>query len=201
MLLASLTTFITNNKHAMGVTLFYRGRLNTPKDIPAITNELEDICISAEWKYRIYDESNNELRKLPFRGISFLPHPKSENVWMLFLNDGTLFFPLSGETEEATDTLAWSSTKTQFAGADTHIALCRLFKYLSDRWFAQFEVIDDGGFWGEENSKALRKNIGIVNDAITALEEGLSGLSTEEMESVEQRVKDILEALRKKKKE
>jgi len=182
----------------MGVTIYYRGNLKNPKDIPAITAELEDICRSAEWSYRIYDDSNTELKKLPFRGITFQPHSKSESVWMIFLEDGSLFFPLGTTGDELSGEPIWAFTKTQFAGADVHIALCRLLKYLSERWFESFEVVDDGGYWEDNNAEELNKRIGIINEAITAIEEGLSSLPLQKDESAESRIKKILDALQKK---
>ena len=182
----------------MGVTIHYRGRLRDPNDIPAITAELEDICRSTEWKYRVYADTNNELRKLPFRGISFQPHPESENIWMLFLKDGRLFFPLAFEEDGDPDELKWAHTKTQFAGADIHIALCRLLKYLSDRWFDVFEVYDEGGYWEKGDDVELNKRIGIINQAIAAIEEGFSGLPVQDDESTQARIKKILDGLRKK---
>jgi len=153
----------------MGVTIHYRGRLNHSEDIPTITAELEDICQSAEWTYRIYDDSNQELRKLPFRGIVFKPHPDCEDVWMLFRDDGCFFSPFAGEQALYKDEVSWAFTKTQFAGMDVHIALCRLFKYLANKWFSSFEVNDEGGYWESENSTVLKERIGIVNDAISAI--------------------------------
>ncbi len=185
----------------MGVTIHYRGNLKNPKDIPTITAELEDICKSADWTYRVYDDSNTELKKLPFRGITFQPHPKSESVWMIFQEDGNLFFPLGATEDEFSKEPIWAFTKTQFAGADVHIALCRLLKYLSERWFQSFEVIDDGGYWEDNDAEELNKRIGIINEAITAIEEGLTGLPLQKNESTEDRVKKILDGLRKKRKD
>lgn len=104
----------------MGVTLHFRGRLNSPELIPEIVSEIADICDSNDWKYELFDEdrfykkqpSINDLqeqieemldddadpallkmRKLPdigLRGIMFNPHPECEPVGLLFTKKGVL---------------------------------------------------------------------------------------------------------------
>ncbi|HFA47804.1 MAG TPA: hypothetical protein ENJ95_02155 [Bacteroidetes bacterium] len=183
----------------MGVTIHYRGRLRRPEDIQAITDELEDICCSAGWKYSLLDFREPEKGDLPFRGIVLQPHPKSESIWMLFQDDGKMAHPFSYPSDSDPDGLPWSFTKTQFAGADTHMAVCRLLQYLAKRWFSVFEVFDEAEYYQTGDDRELRRQLGVINEAINALEKGLSeGPPLEEGESIEDRITKILEDLQRK---
>lgn len=104
----------------MGVTLHFRGRLNSPELVSEIVAEVADICVTNSWHFELFDEdrfytkqpSINDLqeqieelldedadpallktRKLPdigLRGIMFNPHPECEPVGLLFTKKGVL---------------------------------------------------------------------------------------------------------------
>jgi hypothetical protein len=56
---------------------------------------------------------------------------------------------------------AW--TKTQFAGAETHILLCKLLKYLEKKYFAEFEVIDEGGYYHTGDASRLAEKLAFLS--------------------------------------
>lgn len=104
----------------MGVTLHFRGKLNSLELVPEIVAEVADICDTNDWNYELFDEerfyqkepSIDELqeqieemldedtdpalikaRKLPdigLRGIMFNPHPECEPIGLLFTEKGVL---------------------------------------------------------------------------------------------------------------
>ena len=51
-------------------------------------------------------------------------------------------------------------TKTQYAGIDVHMAIVRLLRYLTEKYFAAFEMVDESGFWEEEDEGKLRSQFG-----------------------------------------
>ena len=155
----------------MGVTIHYRGKLRNPADIQPLTDELIDICKSAGWKYRQLNFPDPEPGDEPFSGLTIQPHPQSESIWMLFNERGELSHPFGYDMEDGS--LPWSFTKTQFAGADTHIAICRLFRYLEKQWFETFEVRDETNYWVTGDERHLRATLDYLDDAITTVDEEL----------------------------
>lgn len=49
------------------------------------------------------------------------------------------------------------SVKTQYGGIGVHIAVINLLKYLSGRYFAAFELRDEGGYWESNNEAVLQQ--------------------------------------------
>lgn len=176
----------------MGVTIHYRGRLRRPADIQPFIDELADICQSAGWKHDRHHFTDPEVR-----GVIFQPHEKCESVQFLFLEDGTMtnFFALQFGQEEK---MPWTFTKTQFAGADVHVGLCRLFKYFSDRWFEVLEVADEGGFYETMNREELQQKIDLIDAGIQAITEGLSASPLGEDETLESRLLRIMAEVQKR---
>ena len=88
----------------MGVTIHYRGKLKSVDLISTFMDEVEEICISNNWKYQLLNEDMPVIisaadAPMPFnddndfeddgfphdlRGISFEPHEESESVIFLF---------------------------------------------------------------------------------------------------------------------
>lgn len=169
----------------MGVTIHYRGRLRTPAAIHPLTEELIEICKVSGWKYSQLDLSDHEPGDEPSFGLTFQPHPACENVWMLFNERGELSHPFAAAEEG--EGLPWSWTKTQFAGAEAHMAICTLFRYLQKQWFEVLEVNDEAGYWETGNEQHLRDTIGYLGDAVFALTDAFSSTPLEEGETLEDR--------------
>ncbi|HKO80734.1 MAG TPA: hypothetical protein VJU78_10070 [Chitinophagaceae bacterium] len=53
-----------------------------------------------------------------------------------------------------TELLYTTSTKTQFAGPDAHMAIIKLLRYLKEKYFLIFELSDEGMYW-----ETLDKNV------------------------------------------
>ena len=182
----------------MGVTIHYRGRLRRPQDIEAITNELEDISRSAGWDYKLIDVAEPKEGDQPFRGININPHPDSESIKMFFRPDGVLGYPYSYEaSDDDPIQLPWVFTKTQFAGADTHKAICRLFHYLADKWFEVFDVHDESKYYQTGEDTELKRQIRVIDAGIAAIADGLSAVPLEKGESLEERLIKILEGVKR----
>lgn len=57
-------------------------------------------------------------------------------------------------------------TKTQFAGAETHILLCKLLRYLEKKYFAEFEVLDEGDYYYKSDASTLAEKMAFLNHII-----------------------------------
>ncbi len=177
----------------MGVSLHYKGKIKSLDLIPAMVSEVEDICKTNNWSYEVFDEesfrplakredildaflgedSEDELKKpdLGLRGITFRPHEESENISLLFDKDGILksilvmLFPeIQGHLK-----MPWSFTKTQFAGAEAHVKTVKLLVYLKTKYFKNFTLRDDGGYYPDGDIETLEKRMGFIGTAIETL--------------------------------
>ncbi|NWG28500.1 MAG: hypothetical protein HXY48_08200, partial [Ignavibacteriaceae bacterium] len=66
--------------------------------------------------------------------------------------------------------------KTQFAPPEIHIAIVKLLKYLKNKYIANLEVIDEGGYWETEDKELLIKNISFLNRKMDQVEEIISSI-------------------------
>ena len=173
----------------MGITLHYRGRLRQPADVQSVTKEIKDICRSAGWGFQVLDFPEAEPGDDPFSGLTFQPHPESESVWMCLNKKGELYHPFTYQPDDGG--LPWSWTKTQFAGAATHKAICDLFRYLEGKWFDVFEVKDEANYWETGDENLLREEFEYLEDAIRFMEDSLNALP--EGEESLQKIEEIAE--------
>lgn len=88
-------------------------------------------------------------------GILITIHPESEPVWLTFneANELAYYMPLNeaGEYWE----LKSLFTETQFAGSDTHIAVCELLHMLQDDYFPNLHVYDESGYFESMDEQML----------------------------------------------
>ncbi len=164
----------------MGVTIHYRGRLKSPARYTALLTEIKDICDSNQWHYTIVPSYNKaekilpELNESELTGISFSVAKGSEPVMFFFNNEGILRGPFSDYWKE--EPLPWLFVKTQFAGPEAHVVLCTLLKYLFDKYFDQYEVVDEGGYWHTGNAAGLAEKMGMINSALDKIEHTVEDL-------------------------
>ncbi len=156
----------------MGITIHYKGTLKSVGMISPLIEELVDIAKTMEWEYKILDKSIDQtsdfklvhdeksdkiIAKLPLKGISVSIHKKCEKLQLFFDKNGILRDPpqmeFSHVHEEAPSFLF---IKTQFAPLQVHITIIKLLKYLSKKYFSEFQVFDEGDYWETEDENILR---------------------------------------------
>lgn len=151
-------------ENSFTIKLHYRGRLQDPAIVPALIQEAEDICRTNGWQYHCWDEDWSQPSQLsttisegvlhfdghaPLKGISF-GVGQSETVWLTFTADGILHSLMTLVQPDFTGDdvdIPWERVKTGFDGAATHLAICKLFRYLAGKYFEVFEVRDESGYW------------------------------------------------------
>src|SRR5688572_11152687 len=131
----------------MGLSIYYRGRLRSPDLISSFIEDIMDICLEIGWKYQPIHQSNI----MPAKGLLIEPLG-SESIVLTFLEDGMLYdcmhfiYTSNPEKEKIDDrTNSWVCTKTRYAGADAHMAIIEMFRYLKAKYFSEFELRDDSG--------------------------------------------------------
>src|SRR6266508_4286767 len=144
----------------MGLSIHYSGKIKNTDLIPNLVEEVKDICISLQWKYHLFDD---ELVK----GICFSP-PECEPLFFTFSKTGVLCSPvlLQYKIHPATTI----SVKTQFAGIEAHKAVIKLLKHLKAKYFTEFELNDEGGYWESDDEQILQqqfRNYELILDTVS----------------------------------
>lgn len=164
----------------MGLSFHYSGSFRQSASLPEMIEELTDIAEIHNWKYHIFQkqfplaESDNDANKNAIYGIMFSP-PRCEPVWLCFLANRRLCSPINlelfGQSEDPKHRsfLYILSTRTQYAGTETHMAVINLLRYLAGRYFEGLEVSDEGNYWETGDVKILEANFRYYNDAPNVL--------------------------------
>ena len=140
------------------MSIHYSGSINQYDQTDKLMEEVADICSSLNWKYKLYAGHENVGN---VKGISFFPEG-SEPIFLTFLTNGKLCSPLnqiSGAMYKLNginaSLLYVTSTKTQYAGSDAHIAIIKLLYYLKEKYFTNFDLQDEGLYWETGDEKKL----------------------------------------------
>jgi hypothetical protein len=201
-----------HNTTIMGLTLHYFGRLTSPVRIPDLIEEVSDICESAGWEYKVFDHAlegvpedylnliADNATEFRVKGISFRVHEKAESTMLSFGPDGRTLSPMALFRPDLTDwsdnLLAhYSFTKTQATGADGHIVLCNILKYLFGKYFVEAEVNDEGEYYHTEDRARLDQNFVDYDEALSKVSNALSGAKLEKATTIPELMAMLREAL------
>jgi hypothetical protein len=93
------------------------------------------------------------------------------------------------------DLIFTTSTKTQYAGPDAHIAIIKFLKHISAKYLKDFMLNDEGNYWenGDENillNKFKKYNAAI--DSFCDAMEGLPAVPGDRPESLAVRIERLL---------
>lgn len=157
----------------MGLTLHYAARLRRPDLLPALNEEIADICQSLNWPCRMCDEvfeveaqyvpdepGEGPVKPVRLQGVLFTP-PDCETFALTFTPAGRLSSPINLMAADLYSDPEWVyqvHVKTQFAGPDVHIALVKLLRYLEKKYLDAVEVTDEGDYWETEDRARLEQN-------------------------------------------
>lgn len=160
----------------MGLSIHYSGTIKDVALIDKLTTEVTDICQSFNWSYHIISEPNT----YHLNGILFSPE-ECEPIFLTFLSNGRMcsfvnlmnkdLYLKNGLDEELVYT---TSTKTQFAGIDVHIAVIKLLRYLKEKYFLAFELSDEGMYWETMDENVLKKQFAKYDFLLNAVADSLS---------------------------
>jgi len=163
----------------MGITIHYKGVLKSVEMIDPLLEELADIAETMEWEYTtldkdlgqantaelVHDQNGAEIiGDLPLKGISFSIHKDCERVQLFFDKNGILRDQVQMAFSQGHDEApSFLFVKTQFAPPDVHITIVKLLKYLSKKYFAKFDVYDEGDYWETENENILKEKLNFLS--------------------------------------
>ena len=181
----------------MGLSIHYSGTIRHTSFIEELIEETADVCESMQWKYNVIREQGDE----GVNGIVFSPG-NCEPVFLTFLRDGRMCSPINLKYKEPYEAdgfdpelIYTTSTKTQYAGPATHIALLKFLKWLSGKYFENFEMNDEGYYWETNDEKILLQRFAHYNYLINTVGEVLSNIEQhpgETIDSLATRIEQIL---------
>ena len=198
----------------MGITIHYRGSINSLSLIEKLQDELVDICQSMSWDYHVWNkdlnkpfdakfvhsESGAEIKgHIPLRGITIQTDPQNESLKLLF-NRNREMSDFVTEIMKHEGTLDkkfnWLFVKTQFGAVDAHIAIIKLLKYLKQNYISDLEVNDEGGYWETGDKEALMGKRGFLLGKMSQVEKALSEIKFDHEPTREEMLRKIDEALK-----
>ena len=159
----------------MGLSIHYNGKIKDTNLVPQLLEEVQDICNTLQWKYQMIDQR-------PAKGICFTPE-ECEVLFLTFSETGEICSPLLLHYNIHPATTI--SVKTQFAGMEVHITIIKVFQYLKAKYFSEFEMYDEGGYWQSNDESVLHGRFTRYNFLLDAVAEALESFESKEGESTE----------------
>lgn len=184
----------------MGLSIHYSATIRDISLIEQLIEETADVCKSMQWEYHVIRDSGDD----GVNGIIFSPQ-NCEPVFLTFQHNRRMCSPISLKYKESyaadgldPELIYTTSTKTQYAGPATHIALLKFLKYLKTKYFETFEMNDEGFYWETDDEKILVERFNHYNYLLNAVGEALNNIPREPGESINSLADRIEEILKKK---
>lgn len=171
----------------MGLSIHYSGKLRNPDVLPELIKEAADIAESMKWDYQFIDPAPG----IPVSGVIMAPEG-SEPLWLTFHKEGFMCNPILFEyvlekegKEIPGDAEQWLFTKTQYAGAEAHMALIKLMRHLSQKYFEKFEMYDESHYWETDDEATCLARFGEYDRIMGMVGDALESLKIDPAESPE----------------
>lgn len=123
----------------MGVTIHYKGALQSMEDVAVLTDHVEADAGRLGWHVQRFDPL----------GLAVLPSEKCDPI----------------ELRPDNDLVIDSFVKTQFAGPETHIDVIGFLRRLAP-YLSGFEVDDEGDYFATEDEALLRQHMKRFEEAL-----------------------------------
>lgn len=188
----------------MGVTIFYRGRIDDLSRIEDFEDRVLDLALDLGGAARIWRSSDDDDPRRRVRGLILNLAPGQESTSLLISPEGWLIGLMEIEDAERgrLSEPPWCFVKTQFGSVEGHVAVVELLAALKREFFSDLEVNDEGGYWETRDLTGLKVKLAFVQAAIDGFADGLRrhGLSreaAEDPEILEHRLVRIAEIVRR----
>lgn len=136
---------------AMGLSIYYQGRIKDRALLPQLVSAVEDICTELGWESERFNEPEAE-------GLFFAPDG-SEPLSLTFNHDGRLVdFRYIVFRKELGEPIEGVIVKTQYAGVEAHKAVIDLFRWIAKEYFEDFELSDESRYWETGDEAVLRQS-------------------------------------------
>lgn len=133
-------------------------------------DECEPVTLIFDSEGRIYNPWMKDLIAKHDEGqvkvITVQLNLDEEELNPIFTEDSEDFDPL--------DMVYTVSVKTQFTTAEQHVKIIELLRYISGKYFSDFEMIDESGYWTSRNPEKLDAKLNKVTEFIDRFEDMVS---------------------------
>ena len=144
--IAFLSIWLASTVRA-GVTIHFEASAKSADDVPQVLKMAAAYAKERGWKLEQTPAADGKTV-----GIVLHPHIMSEPVWLQFGDDLVLR----------------DSVKTQFAGADVHIEIVRLFDALKPI-LKSLVIVDEGEYWEKRDRALLENRLNQVRESLKQL--------------------------------
>lgn len=93
------------------------------------------------------------------------------------------------------------SVKTQYAGVELHMFIIQLFRYLNNKYFADFKLSDEGQYWETNDETLLKTTFKRYTDFINGFASTIESYLTLSGEDLESYIDRLLKMLQNKRNE
>ncbi len=107
------------------------------------------------------------------RGILINVHEKADPLRLTFNEAGELAYYMPLDDAGAYWEMKTLFTKTQFAGAEIHIAVCDFLRFLQDNYFPGLNVYDEANYFESGDAARAAQQIGLLDDIMERLQTAL----------------------------
>jgi hypothetical protein len=171
----------------MGLSFHYSGRIREYNKIDSLIEEVKDLCRDLNWTYDILDDDQ-------IKGI-IVGVGESEPLWFTFVPDGRTCNVINLQYTDPNDKYySLCAVKTQYAGPEVHISMIKMLRYISEKYFSEIEVMDEGEYWetgDEENLRKIFARYTMIIDAFAAKLETMERIPGESEESLVNRIEQM----------
>ena len=158
-----LNTEYPNDKFVSPLNEDDYGMIFTPEDCEPVTLIFDsEGRIYNPWMKDIIAKHNEGQVKV----ITVQLNLDDEELNPIFTEDSEDFDPL--------DMIYTVSVKTQFTTAEQHVKIIELLRYISGKYFSDFEMIDESGYWTSRNPEKLDAKLNKVTEFIDRFEDMVS---------------------------
>jgi hypothetical protein len=156
----------------MSISIHLSGRLKEFSLLPELLSDVAATCEAGGWEYDLVHASD----PYPLEGIWFMP-TGCDTISLTFTSDGKIChasMPSGGIPDEDGNyiVLAYSSSAgIQGIKAAAHLSLVQLFRKLKEKYFSEFQLIDEGNYWETQNDDELLKHFEEYDQAVKDTDE------------------------------
>lgn len=190
----------------MGISIYYKGKFNPQQQLSELIAEVIDIATTNDWIYQVWNtEFNCDLLGLKMvtkdiYGISLTPKD-CETMSFTFASNGRLISQVAlflEEGESLEEHAFGAFTKTQYAGIKTHLLLVDLFRYISEKYLLEAELLDDARYWETNDKEIAIQNFNKNSFFINSFSDALCNTNQQPGESLEDLLERVAKEIRRK---
>lgn len=159
--------------------------------IDALVEEVKDLCKDLNWTHTILNDDK-------IKGI-IVSAEGSEPLWFTFVPDGRTCNVVNLQYTDPNDQYySLCAVKTQYAGPEVHMSMIKMLRYISEKYFSEINVFDEGDYWetgDEQNLRDIFDRYTMIINAFAEKLETMERIPGESQESLVNRIEEMAKEL------